>query len=205
MATNYPTALDTWVTHNASDPIYAAHFGNLQDAARELQEKVGADSTATNSALDYKVNQFMVASTHMYFYMDSAPTGWTATCVTGDRVLGVVASTGYAETGMTATGTWTVETTAADVHNHIWCYYSAAISYSYDSGGTARTYSYPYLQISQNDSLLPYVHTKNTKNDTRQLVYNLTSYVDTDSHTHTYDGTWRPQAAVGIIAFYEGP
>jgi hypothetical protein len=130
--------------------------------------------------------------------MNSAPTGWTATVTTGDRVLGVVASSGYAEVGQTATGTWTIETTNADVHNHQWCYFSANVSYSYDSGGTDVQYGIPVKGIGQNDGWLIYVHTKNTKNDTEQYAYNQTSYVDTDSHTHTYD-------AVGIVAYYDGP
>lgn len=205
MATNYPTTLDTWVTHNASDPVYAAHFVNLQDACRELQEKVGADSTATNTTFDYKISQFMVASTHMYFYMNTSPTGWTATCVLGDRVLGVVASSGYAEVGGTATGSWTIDSTPSSTHNHIITYFSSNVTYSYNSAGNTKQYSYPAKNLGQNDGFLIHVHTKNTKNDTENYAYNQTAYVDKTSHSHSYDGAWRPQAAVGIIAYYSGP
>jgi hypothetical protein len=207
MATNYPTALDGWATHNASDPIYAAHFVNLQDAVDELEKKVGRDLTASNTTIDYKVNNLIVASTFMYFYENAAPTGWTATLVSGDYVLGVVASSGYMATGQTATGSWTISGMEDDTHNHIWMQFSANISYTYVSGGgSTRQYGTPSVAIGTNDSLLCNLHTKDTGNDTRQLVYNdAYSYTETDTHAHTYTPGWRPQAAVGVIAYYSGP
>lgn len=206
MATNYPTALDGWVDHNASDPIYAAHFVNLQDAVDELEKKVGRDVTASNTTIDYKINNFIVASNYLFFYENSAPTGWTATLTAGDRVLGVVASSGYHTTGQTATGTWTIDGLVDDVHAHIWMEFSANVSYTYMSNGTSRQYGSPSLHIGGHDSLLCYFHTKNTGNDTRQLIYNDSySYTETDTHAHTYTPGWRPQAVVGIIAYYSGP
>jgi hypothetical protein len=206
MATNYPTALDGWVDKNASDPIQAANFVNLQDAVNELEKKVGRNLTASNNTIDYKINNFIVASSFMFFYENSAPTGWTATLVSGDYVCGVVASSGYGAVGQTATGTWSINDIGSDTHNHIWMYFSSSVSYTYISDGSAGIqYGTPTVGIGGNDSLLSNLHTKNTKNDTRQLVYNLTSYVDTDNHVHTFTPGWRPQAAVGVIAYYSGP
>lgn len=205
MATNYPTALDSWSTKNASDPIYAMDFGNLQDATDYLQRKVGANNTATNTTIDYRVSHLVVASCYLYFYENSAPTGWTATLAVGDYVCGVVASSGYGAVGQTASGTWSINDIGSDTHNHIWSYFSVNKSYTYDSNGDAVQYSVPTVGIGGHDSFLSNLHTKNTKNDTRQLLYNLTAYADTDNHTHTFSPGWRPQAAVGVIAYYSGP
>jgi hypothetical protein len=208
MATNYPTALDVFADHIASDPVYAAHVVNLQDSCRELQEKVGIDQSATVSTLDYRVNQFIVASTYLFFYENSAPTGWTATLPAGDRVLGVVGDAGdWNVAGQTPTaGTWDLSSDMnSGSHNHVWMYYSGGISYTYNSGGTAVQYGTPTVGIGGSDSLLSNLHTKNTKADTRQLVYNTTAYVDTSSHTHTFTAGWRPTSAVGVIAYYSGP
>jgi len=205
MATNYPTALDGWSTKNASDPVQAAHFVNLQDAVDELEKKVGRDLTASNITIDYKINNFIVASTYLFFYENSAPTGWTATLTPGDYVCGVVASSGYGTVGQTATGTWSINDIGDVTHNHIWMTFSANISYTYTSGGVSTQYGTPVVNIGGHDSLLSNLHTKNTSNDTRQLVYNQTAYVDTYNHDHTFTPGWRPQATVGVIAYYSGP
>lgn len=201
MATNFPTSLDVWSDKNASDPIYAGTFTNLQDAADKLEQKVGRDYTASNTTIDYKVSHLVVASCYLYFYENTAPTGWTATLTPGDYVLGVIGD-GYAAVGQTATGTWSIDDIGDSTHNHHYMYYSGGKSYTLDENGWATQYGTPLYGIVGNDSLLSYVHTKNTKADTRQLVYNTMAYVDTDNHDHNYSAGWRPQAAVGVIAYY---
>lgn len=57
MSTNYPTSLDTYTAHadGVSEVIAAAHINALQDAVAALEAKVGADSSAVTTTLDYKV------------------------------------------------------------------------------------------------------------------------------------------------------
>lgn len=67
MATNFPTSLDTLTNPTSSDslssPSHSAQHANANDAIEALQAKVGADSSAVTSSLDYKVAQLEAAST----------------------------------------------------------------------------------------------------------------------------------------------
>lgn len=67
MATNFPTSLDTLTNPTSSDslasPSHSAQHANVNDAVEALQAKVGADSSAVTSSLDYKVAQLEAAST----------------------------------------------------------------------------------------------------------------------------------------------
>jgi hypothetical protein len=211
MATNYPTQKDSWQDKVASGPIYAGDFTNLQDACQALEGKVGRNYNATDSSLDYRVNNFIVASVCMYFYENSAPTGWVATLTVGDYVCAVIASSGvYNVAGQTATGSWDMDSDiTTDTHNHIWMYYSANYNYSYNSGGTAIEFSPSPNAAWQcpNRStgiMIADGHTNNTSNDTSQYLYNLTAYTNNDTHDHTYTAGWRPAVTVGVIAYYTG-
>ena len=59
MATNFPASLDTLTNPTSSDslssPSHSAQHANVNDAVEALQAKVGADSSAVTSSLDYKV------------------------------------------------------------------------------------------------------------------------------------------------------
>ena len=61
MATNFPTSLDSLTNPTSSDslnsPSHSAQHANVNDAVEALQVKVGADSSAVTSSLDYKVAQ----------------------------------------------------------------------------------------------------------------------------------------------------
>ena len=61
MATNFPASLDTLTNPTSSDslssPSHSAQHANVNDAVEALQAKVGADSSAVTSSLDYKVAQ----------------------------------------------------------------------------------------------------------------------------------------------------
>ena len=67
MASNFPTSLDTLTNPTSSDslasPSHSAQHANVNDAVEALQAKVGADSSAVTSSLDYKVAQLEAAST----------------------------------------------------------------------------------------------------------------------------------------------
>ena len=61
MATNYPSSLDNFTNPTADDSLnsdtvpHADQHANLNDAVEALQAKVGADSSAVTSSLDYKI------------------------------------------------------------------------------------------------------------------------------------------------------
>lgn len=61
MATNFPTSLDALTNPIGSDtlasPDHAGQHANANDAIEALQAKVGVDSSAVTSSLDYKVAQ----------------------------------------------------------------------------------------------------------------------------------------------------
>jgi len=61
VATNFPASLDSLTNPTSSDslnsPSHSAQHANSNDAIEALQAKVGADSSAVTSSLDYKVAQ----------------------------------------------------------------------------------------------------------------------------------------------------
>lgn len=66
MATNFPASLDTLTNPTSSDslssPSHSAQHANVNDAVEALQAKVGADSSAVATSLDYKVAQLEAIS-----------------------------------------------------------------------------------------------------------------------------------------------
>ena len=61
MATNFPASLDSLTNPTSSDslnsPSHSAQHANVNDAVEALQAKVGVDSSAVTTSLDYKVAQ----------------------------------------------------------------------------------------------------------------------------------------------------
>ena len=66
MATNFPASLDALTNPTSSDslssPSHASQHANVNDAVEALQAKVGADSSAVTTSLDYKVAQLEAIS-----------------------------------------------------------------------------------------------------------------------------------------------
>jgi hypothetical protein len=60
MPTNFPTALDTLTNPSSSDslsnPSHAGQHANANDAIEALQVKVGVNSSAVTTSLDYRVS-----------------------------------------------------------------------------------------------------------------------------------------------------
>ena len=67
MATSFPSSLDSFTNPLSSDtlssPSHSAQHANVNDAVEALQAKVGADSSAVATSLDYKVAQLEAAAT----------------------------------------------------------------------------------------------------------------------------------------------
>jgi len=61
MATNFPASLDSLTNPTSSDslnsPSHSAQHANSNDAIEALQAKVGVDSSAVTSSLDYRVGR----------------------------------------------------------------------------------------------------------------------------------------------------
>ena len=69
MATNFPTSLDTLTNPTSSDslssPSHSAQHANVNDAVEALQAKVGVDSSAVTSSLEYRIAQLEAAGSPM--------------------------------------------------------------------------------------------------------------------------------------------
>jgi len=67
VATNFPASLDSLTNPTSSDslnsPSHSAQHANSNDAIEALQAKVGVDSSAVTSSLDYKVAQLEAGAT----------------------------------------------------------------------------------------------------------------------------------------------
>ena len=65
MATNFPTSLDSLTNPTSSDslnsPSHSAQHANVNDAVEALQVKVGIDSSADTSSLEYRIAQLEAA------------------------------------------------------------------------------------------------------------------------------------------------
>lgn len=61
MATNFPTSLDALAnplsTDKLNNPSHSAQHANANDAIEALQAKVGVNSSAVTTSLDYKITQ----------------------------------------------------------------------------------------------------------------------------------------------------
>lgn len=61
MATNFPTSLDSLSnpisTDKLNNPSHSGQHANANDAIEALQAKVGVNSSAVTTTLDYKVTQ----------------------------------------------------------------------------------------------------------------------------------------------------
>ena len=108
MATNFPASLDSLTNPTSSDslnsPSHSAQHANSNDAIEALQAKVGADSSAVTSSLDYKVAQ-------LESDVSGLVTGKILQVVNATHSTQVlVSSTTYAATGVAATITPTAAT-----------------------------------------------------------------------------------------------
>jgi hypothetical protein len=190
----------------------AQHINNEQDAITQLQLKVGANATSTDGNFDYAVNNFFVASTYIYLYENTAPTGWTATTTTGDSLVSAVASGGFYSKAASVCGNWSLDTDInTDAHSHRWSYYSALQNYTWSVDGSSyimsSTYFGGHTLGKRVKGFVIRMHSADTSDywDIRSRRWGVDGYTDSDTHDHSFTAGWRPQTAVGIIAFYTGP
>lgn len=103
----FPDSLDSdfGTIVDSTDYPQASHINTLRRAVEGLEDKMGIDGSSEYYSMDYKVNKFFVPATKLYFYADSPPTGWTTDSV-ADKVLAVKGGSTYT-TGGSLQGTWT--------------------------------------------------------------------------------------------------
>lgn len=80
MATNFPTSLDTFTnplsTDSLASPSHSSQHANLNDAVAALEAKVGINSSAVTTSLDYKVGINTPSGVLQMYAGSAAPTGW---------------------------------------------------------------------------------------------------------------------------------
>jgi len=108
-STDFPTALDSLgsVT-DAVDDVDDDHINDLRRAVEALETKVGIDSSAVTTSLDYLVKNFITSGRAVWIYEDgAAPTGW-ALDAAADALLGVIGgSEDFDDTAGQVVGSWT--------------------------------------------------------------------------------------------------
>ena len=85
MATNFPTSLDTLTNPTSSDslnsPSHSAQHADANDAIEALQAKVGIDSSAVTSSLEYRIAQLEAAGSGLTLITSSSFSGSSAASV----------------------------------------------------------------------------------------------------------------------------
>lgn len=214
MATNFPSSLDTWptITDNTTR-IDASYINNIQDAVEALEAKIGVVDDPTDT-MEYKITGFWNYSpkTTIYLYNNTAPTNWTIVSGVGDSVLAAKGGSTFTTGGSKQGDGWTITGIAAYSHNHPWYYQATGYGYTYNSGGSlTQMTSYTNVGESTGGNVIgleignyPARQPSSAYSEVVEPGTGNYFYTDNDSHTHTHAGTYRPAAALGIIAEYDG-
>jgi len=115
----FPTTLDSdfGTLVDNTDDIEASQMNEIRRAVEGIEAKVGIDSSAVTTSLDYMVNNFFENGRRLWLYEDAAPTGWTYLASIADRVIGIKGgSNAFNVAGGNQAGTWT-RTTIAHTHD----------------------------------------------------------------------------------------
>lgn len=211
MATNYPTSLDVYYdkVDNVST-VWATSFNNMQDAVKALQSRVGINDSIATLSFDYKVGDFFNTGLprQLYFFMPTPPTGWSTTNVATGCVLALKGgSQDWDDDGGQKLGNWTIDDMQTETHNHRWLasYNADPWCYSWQSDGSSANYPRVSGVTAPMDEakglVADYYY---LPSDDRNYVEGKHCYTSNTGHTHTFDGDWRPTAAIGILAKYTG-
>jgi len=206
MAVTFPTTLDSFADRSSGDTISEDHMNDVQDAIELLEAKVGINTSLVTASIDYKVNKFFIAATHLFFAQATPPVGWTIDSAHKDNVLACKSDSGTYSTVGADKGsfTYTGMTNAAEAahthsHSHLWYDYKGTGAGDTDGSQTALTSvatktnsSFYHLEINRGTTAWGPDEDLNTD----------TNAAAGTSHNHviTHDGTDRPKATVGVIA-----
>lgn len=211
MTTAYPAAIDSYGTKvdNVST-VVATSINNTQEAVAALQSKVGVTNSGVVSSFDYLVGDFFTENTRqMYFYQNTPPVGWSVSALATNCVVGVKGGAGtWNITGGSSGGVWMNDDIVADTHSHMWLEYISTTTpfvYTKESDGTTNV-AFTVHTTTQwycAGIITPVGTYTNTDGD-RNYVVSYDCYTNTESHSHSFDGDWRPLSAMGILAKYTG-
>jgi len=193
----YPTSLDSFTTKiDNTDDVLSAHINATQTAIESIEAKLGIDSSAVATSIDYllksasstdpghlhsKLEYLAAAGNKVWSYANTAWTGWTIVAVT-DSVLAVKGgSNAYNVTGGQTAGTWTQPShtlTYAEIPAH-----THGISYEASGVGVYKN---------------PIGATGTTQTDT-DAIQSTGGSSSPGGGAHSHGTTYRPLAAVGVI------
>ena len=173
MATNFPASLDALSNPTGSSsltsPDHAGQHTDANDAIEALQAKVGVDSSAVTTSLDYKVAVLSPSGLVSMFAGSTAPTGWLmcdGTAVSRSTYAGLFAAIGVtygAGNGSTTFNLPDLRTRVPVGKNGTGTFATLG------STGGAETHTLTTAQMPS------HTHTQNSHNHTQ------------DSHNHTQD------------------
>ena len=118
MAISYPTSIDTLTDRASGNTISEDHMNDVQDICEALEAKVGINSSAVTASIDYKVNKFFIAATHIFFAQATPPVGWTTDAAHKDNVLACKADSGVYSVVGADKGSFTITTANMPAHTH---------------------------------------------------------------------------------------
>lgn len=176
MASTFPVTLDAWGTVTDSvDTVSASHVNDLRDAVEKIEDKVGIDNSAVTDTLDYLIRAFLSTGRKMWIYENSAPTGWTALAAIIDRVLAIKGgSEAYNVNGGSQAGDgWEI---------------------------SGITHAHTHASVTSSGNNLGYVDQAGGYNNC--AIWGHTHDLGGDPADDTVvssDGTYRPDAGVGIL------
>jgi hypothetical protein len=204
----YPSTIDNFTTVNNGDTITDAMFNTPNAAIEALEAKVGVNSSSVDTSLDYKVNNFFVENIRkLYFYENTAPTGWLYESSVTDKVLAVKGgSQAYNTTGGNVAGTWTqpnhtLTTPQIPSHSHPSTIAPGSGAHTHDKSMRLSVNGSP-----SDDPVAAGGSSGGTMTTTSDgiHIHTITPGNTGGGGAHNHGTTYRPYAALGIIAKYTG-
>lgn len=210
MATNFPTSLDALTNPTGSSdltsPDHAGQHADANDAIEALQAKVGVDSSAVTTSLDYRVAVLSPSGLVSMFAGSTAPTGWLmcdGTAVSRSTYAGLFAAIGVTygagngsttfnlpdlrtrvPVGKNGTGTFATLGSTGGAETH-------TLTTAQMPSHTHTQNSHNHTQDSHNHTQDSHNHTQNSHNHTQDAHDHLNYYMTgaNGGHSHTYSGT----------------
>jgi hypothetical protein len=186
MSTSFPTNLDSfsdWI--DGIDVVATTLQNSIYDCIEAIETKVGIDSSAVATSIDYKLSKFFESGRKLWIYGDDGsdvPVGWTYISGVTDCVVAVKASAGtYNVNGGNTAGTW--------------------------SHGATTDHRCAHTPTTSTNGSHTHANVTGAFRDTDSQCGDTVTAGDS-SHTHTINSgtadfevntTWRPDAAVGIL------
>jgi len=170
MATSYPGSLDSYATRTSGQTIAEGHVNDLQDAMVAIQTAFGATNAGMNGATNY----FFATGRALWFYENTAPTGWTTQAGTIDDQL--IAVKGGSQEYNVSGGTYNKGSWTADTHTHTMSSHVHTMS------------SHTHTMSSHTHSLSSHTHTMSShQHSTPSHVHQVYDYTADSTNGNVYD------------------